>query len=416
MRVVRLTADNFKRLVAVDITPDGDVVVVSGKNGSGKTSVLDAIWHALCGGQASRGTPQPIRDGEDRAEVTVELGDLTVTRSWTQSGSTLTVKDGAGQKLRSPQKILDDLVGRIAFDPLEFSNANPREQRDLLVGVLDMPFDENELAAERQALFEARTEAGRWARSLAARAEEHSPPADGTPKERVDVDALQAELAEARVALNVHAATVRCLGVADNDVAVAANALQEARERLAACKLDLESAVAEADRLRGEVDAMGEPPDVAALEQRYSDAHEINRAVDDADQYRQRIDEAAEAQHQYEELTRQIDMLDAKKNAALAKIPMPVDGLSFTDDEVLFNGVPFTQASAAEKLRVAFAVAVADDPTIRVARITDGSLLDSDGMGIVAALAAENDMQVWVERVSDGEGTGVRIEDGHVAY
>lgn len=83
-------------------------------------------------------------------------------------------------------------------------------------------------------------------------------------------------------------------------------------------------------------------------------------------------------------------------------------------DVVVVSGKNGAQASAAERLRVSMAIGMAASPTVRVARITDGSLLDSDGMKIVAALAAEHDMQVWVERVSDGDGTGVRIEDGEV--
>ena len=414
MRVVRLTADNFKRLVAVDITPDGDVVVVSGKNGAGKTSVLDAIWHALGGGAASRGTSQPIRDGETKAEVTVDLGDLTVTRSWTASGSTLTVRDAAGSKLRSPQKILDDLCGRIAFDPLEFSTASPREQRDMLVGVLDMPLDEAELASERQALFDERTEAGRWARSLAARADEYTPPSDGTPSEPVDVEALQVELTAAREAAGQARIAAHNLAVAVRDAEQAQARVVAARAALAEAETAADEAVAARDSHQAIVDNTGDIPDVEALEQQYAEAHQINTEIAAANTYRQRIDEAAEAQAHYEDLTRRIDMLDAKKTAALAKIDMPVEGLSFTDDEVLYQGVPFTQASAAERLRVSMAIGMAASPTVRVARITDGSLLDSDGMKIVAALAAEHDMQVWVERVSDGDGTGVRIEDGEV--
>ena len=49
MKILKLTAENFKKLSAVEITPDGNVVVISGKNGAGKSSVLDAIEAALCG-------------------------------------------------------------------------------------------------------------------------------------------------------------------------------------------------------------------------------------------------------------------------------------------------------------------------------------------------------------------------------
>ena len=49
MRIIRLQAENIKRLQAVEIEPHGDVVKITGKNGAGKSSVLDSIWMALAG-------------------------------------------------------------------------------------------------------------------------------------------------------------------------------------------------------------------------------------------------------------------------------------------------------------------------------------------------------------------------------
>lgn len=49
MKIVHLVAENVKKLRAVEISPKGELVTISGKNGQGKTSVLDAIWWALAG-------------------------------------------------------------------------------------------------------------------------------------------------------------------------------------------------------------------------------------------------------------------------------------------------------------------------------------------------------------------------------
>ena len=98
----------------------------------------------------------------------------------------------------------------------------------------------------------------------------------------------------------------------------------------------------------------------------------------------------------------------------LAAVDMPVDGLGFGDDGLTFNGLPFSQASSSEQLRVGLAIAIALNPTLRVVRITDGSLLDSDALAMVAAMAEAHDCQVWLEKVEDGAGIGIHIEDGQV--
>ncbi len=43
MKILTLTAENVKRLVAVEIIPDGHLVQITGKNGHGKTYSLALI-------------------------------------------------------------------------------------------------------------------------------------------------------------------------------------------------------------------------------------------------------------------------------------------------------------------------------------------------------------------------------------
>ena len=65
--IVSLSAENILRLVAVHITPDkdGNLVVISGNNGNGKSSVLASIAMALGGGpEAGRRLPElPLTPG-----------------------------------------------------------------------------------------------------------------------------------------------------------------------------------------------------------------------------------------------------------------------------------------------------------------------------------------------------------------
>ena len=90
MKIVKFIAENIKRLKVVEITPNGNVVEICGKNDQGKSSVLDAIAWAL-GGQALIDAV-PIRLGEEEAysRVTLDSG-IVVERTWNHSGSKLKV-------------------------------------------------------------------------------------------------------------------------------------------------------------------------------------------------------------------------------------------------------------------------------------------------------------------------------------
>src|SRR5690349_11343820 len=137
MKVIQLSAENFKRISAIDITPEGTLITLGGKNGAGKSSVLDAIAVAL--GGASLVPEEPIRQGESEGTVTVDLGEFIVTRKFTRevvrdleseggtqygpTRSTLVIKNREGLKYPSPQAMLDKLLGRLTFDPMAFKDA-----------------------------------------------------------------------------------------------------------------------------------------------------------------------------------------------------------------------------------------------------------------------------------------------------
>jgi recombinational DNA repair ATPase RecF len=59
LHIVELRSENFARLRAVAIRPDGPVVQITGRNAQGKTSVLNSIWTCLKGRAVA--PPQPIR-------------------------------------------------------------------------------------------------------------------------------------------------------------------------------------------------------------------------------------------------------------------------------------------------------------------------------------------------------------------
>ncbi|HEU4344375.1 MAG TPA: hypothetical protein VFU31_22675, partial [Candidatus Binatia bacterium] len=115
-----------------------------------------------------------------------------------------------------------------------------------------------------------------------------------------------------------------------------------------------------------------------------------------------------------EALTSEIDSYDKAKSDQLSAAKFPLPGLSFDDTGVLLNGVPFTQGSQAQQLQAAIAIGIAMNPTVRVILVRDASLLDDRSMELVAKMAAEHDMQFWLERVSDDAPGAIVIEDGAV--
>jgi hypothetical protein len=111
-------------------------------------------------------------------------------------------------------------------------------------------------------------------------------------------------------------------------------------------------------------------------------------------------------------LTAQLERIKDTKDTALRQAKFPIEGLGFSEAGVTFNGLPFHQAASSQQLRISLAIAMALNPTLRVIRIPDGSLLDDENMEIIRSMAREKDYQIWIEVV--GHKVGIQIEDGLV--
>ena len=414
MQILRLEAENFKRLRAVQIDPRGDLVLVAGRNAQGKSSVLDAISAALSGAGAC--PADPIRHGEASAQIRLDLGDVVVTRRFTPGGSTLTLTNAEGAKFPSPQKMLDSLLGSLTFDPLEFTRMKPRDQFDQLKAVARVELDLEKLAQLNAGDYDRRTELNREAKAARAQLEGLRVPVD--PGEPRDVAKLIAEVQQAsqdRMSATRERDERRRI---QNAVDAKRAKVEELRQQAMTLQAEVKALLPqlEAELITPEPEAYDTA--IAAINQDITTAQAHN---DQVAQARQALQSRQNLQTQLKSLedraaalTGSMEARQEAKAQALAAAQFPVPGLGLGDGLVTYNGVPLAQASSAEQLRISTALAMAANPKVKVVLIREGSLLDEDGLRLVAELATEKGYQVWVEKVDSSRAVGVVIEDGEV--
>lgn len=431
MKILSLQAENVKKLVAVEIRPDGNLVQITGANGAGKTSILDAIWWCIAG--ATHIQSAPIRNGATEARIRIDLGELVVTRTFRQKDdgeytTAISVTSAEGAKFPSPQRMLDGLLDALAFDPLAFSRMESRKQyealRKFVPGV-----DFEKIDGQNKADYDARTDANRRAKDARAAAGQVPIPQLGTDKP-IDVSALVADLEKAgkhNAEIDRHRQSIEQaeLLIKSRESAIAGQRklVELCQAKLAEAASDLkklEDAAATAKKQLADARKkdVGQPIDTKFASTQINEANAINRAIerhnDALASQKQHTEEAGEHEAEAVRLTKQIEARTAEKHKAIAAAKLPVEGLGFGDGCVLLNGVPFEQASDAEQLRASCAIAMSGNPRLRVCRVRDGSLLDEASLALLGEMAAKLDFQVWIERVDSSGKTGFVIEDGHV--
>lgn len=421
MKIVQLQAENVKRLSAVEITPAGAVITIGGRNGQGKTSVLDAIAYALGGKDVQ--CAEPVRRGEEKARVVLNLGDIIVTRTWTAAGGTnLIVANHDNARYPSPQAMLDKLVGKLSFDPLEFARMKPNAQVETLKRLVGLDFAA--LDKRRQEIYAERTQVHREGRAADVRVAEcrHY---DDAPAEEVDVAALAGQYKDWQAAQGALAAAEHSQALAVTNLANCQAVMDRIRadiKRLQEQLAGYEPAFEQYRRAKDETDALVTKRRAALeampgeeIQRQIAEAMEVNAKVRANKRHAEAVAARKTLIDRSLDLDGQMEGIDAEKTSQLAGAKFPVEGLGFDEDGITFKGLPFEQASSAEQLAVSVAVGLALNPRLKILLIRDGSLLDEASLALIAQMAGEADAQVWIEKVSeDGAGCTVVIEDGMV--
>jgi hypothetical protein len=415
MHIVELRGENFKRVRAIRLQLHGaQLVEIAGRNAQGKTSVLDLIWAILGGKKAS--PSKPVREGAARAEGFIDLGELKVTRKWTDGAyggsdsSTLYVETADGVPVKSPQEVLNKLVGLLCFDPLEFTRQDPPAQARTLRQLAGLDF--TAIDKERTEAYERRTAVNREATKLEGQLA--GLPIVNAPDDEVALADLLNRHAEAMATKRTNDETRRAAQDVERKADAAREAVADLKIKLKKAEADLEMYEKRQEQLEEKVFELRDP-DTDAIAAEMKKIDETNALVRKKRE-RRAVEASLKAKaDERAKLERVLDDCDERKRTALNDAKFPILGLSVDGERVTFNDQPLDQASTAEKIRVSLAIGAALNPKLRVLLVREGSALDADSLAEVDRWATANAMQVWLERVGDAAtATGVIIEDGEI--
>lgn len=436
MKIIELKAQNIKNLKAVEISPDGNIVTITGKNGAGKSAILDAIYAGLTGAKLE----DIVRHGQEKGEVEINLGDYTVRRVYSGASDRLELKSPDGAKYSSPQGKLDALVGKLAFDPLSFAGMKPAEQREFLMKMVGLDFTDEDATIKE--CYNARTDANREVTKLAAQLGPEGINAE-TPTEELSI-AAQIE------AIN----RLRSIKAANDEIlAIQKRKREEREQRFFLMQESIEKKTQEQQQLIQQREAISErikeideeikaiinkketeekepfaeAAIVTPVSQEQIDAatneltviEQKNKEIREVNKRRAIAKQLEDAKAQSEALTAAIKATTQDKINKIVGATYPIAGLLVGDDSVLFKDsqghpIPLQRLSTGQQIKVSTAIAMALNPKLKVILIRDGSLLDSDGLKAIQEMAQEKDYQIWLEKVENGEGSGIYIEDGEI--
>lgn len=409
VKINSLELENVKRIKAVKLEPSPNgLTVIGGKNGQGKTSVLDSIAWALGGDRYRPSAAQ--RDGSvipPTLHITLSNG-LVVERKG--KNVDLKVIDPDGRK--SGQQLLNEFISQLALDLPRFMEANNKDKANILlqiIGVGDKLFElerrEKELYNQRHAVGQIADQKRKFAAEMVfypdAPAELVS--ASELIRQQRDILARNAENQLKRE--NMRSIETKAESL-QSDIDRLRAEMQHLESQLTTALADLEIARKDALFLQDE--------STAELEKNIAEIDEINVKVRANLDKEKAEDDTKEYAAQYNVLTAQLDDVREEKLALLNGAELPLPGLSVEDGELTYNGHKWDSVSGSDQLKIATAIARKINPQCGFVLVDKLEQMDIDTLREFGAWLEGEGLQVIATRVSTGDECSVIIEDGYV--
>lgn len=147
LNVVGIQLKNVMGVEELTITPTGNIIQLTGGNGKGKSSILEGIKGALGISEHS----SLIREGEKKAEIVLDLGDMLIKKTYTASGAKLDIQGkvmgtDSFSSLSKPANILKSLINPNSVDPIKLLSARPKELLDCVLEAIPMRVNGDRMA------------------------------------------------------------------------------------------------------------------------------------------------------------------------------------------------------------------------------------------------------------------------------
>lgn len=402
VKINELLIENVKRVKAVQFEPSADgLTIIGGRNGQGKTSVLDAIAWALGGNNYKPSVPE--RDGAlIPPNLHIELSNgLIVERKG--KNSTLKVTDPNGNK--SGQQLLNEFVSTLALDLPKFINGSDKDKADSLLKILGIGDVLAQLDTKENQLYAQRTEVGRIA-DRKKKAADEMPMYPNVPKEPVSATELIKQQQEILARNGENEQKRQNAARYERMLAEAQIAFDEAKAALQKAEQDCLTARKSAEDLHDE--------STAELEKNLAEIEALNIKIRANSTKEAAEVEANNLQQEYDGLTEQIESVREERNKLLDSAELPLPGLSVKDGKLIYNNMPWDGMSGSDQLKVATAIVRKLNPQCGFVLMDKLEQMDLETLQEFGAWLKQEGLQVIATRVSTGDECSIIIEDGMV--
>ena len=424
MKILFLRVENIKKIKVVEVTPDGTMNLITGKNDQGKSTLIDAISYLF---EGKRVLPDKVlREGTERGMILAETETYLIKKVVTAKDTYLSVESKDGAEYKSPQQLLNKLVGDISFDIMDFAKKTAKEQLQIITKLagIDHTKENSDIATMQESAKELRRDLAQAKAIIGSREINKELPQNEDKYEELQaqIEEIEAENKKIEQITEFRINTIQAIDQANNFINEANDFINEYRKKIKEIEKliqDQEEKIKTKENQKKDYDDKLNQMKIKPVEQYKEQIRTLgkrNNEIRENNELKKSITRQTELEKKITTIAEGISRIEKKKSEEISRAKLPVEGLSFNDDEVFFQNLPFNekQQSRSNILKISLAIGMHLNPTLKVLTSKNGNELDEDNMKLVSEMISGKDYQLWLEKVDSSGKVGIHIEDGEI--
>lgn len=404
-RISLIDITNNKALKMFHVEPNGNNLEIAGPTGKGKTTAAGALFEAIENQQDA------VTHGEEKGLIHVQLSDgskvLNVRRSLKKNGKNLlSITNEAGGKVE--KKDFMKMISDLSVNPHHIMTMKPKERVEKLLSAADMKgFDPeaaevelDKLRADR--LFKKQT--------LDATGD------PGDEPEKVEAQSaakISEKLSKAEEENRKHSAYADQLNNLMREHHSCSSRIEELKRQIKELESEEEGLFERIEEGKKVVSKMPQH-DTTALIEELKSVDETNEKAKAWERWQEDTEKREAASEAWKTARDLVITKEKAKKDALEKATFPLEGLSFEDGDVVYNGCLLQNLGESEQLLVCCALASKDIKEVKVVLVDGCESMSVEDYEKMKKLFNDDGIQLLSTRVSRGdvEPHEITIEDG----
>lgn len=432
LKFLSVTGENYKNIKKIHLDIGGRSFIVLGDNEKGKSSLIQM----LTAGLDSKVIPsKPIREGEDRATIQTVIGGVvngenktyTIDIYFTPANAKgrVVLTNEKGEVMKSPSTLIKSIIGQIGFDIFEFLKSSKKDKIDILkkltgkVKELDIAANDIKELKETRKILKDRIE------NAESSMANHGFSSEDIEKysEPINLESIQSELGTisqsidnwSKVESGVKERETNVVKLKEN-IHTSYDNIKEFEAKIDTLKIHIEQekkSINTQDKKIVETKTEIEKgnkwlqdnikPSAAEVSQRLTDASVHNGNCQRVEEFAKKQKELIKSKQELQTLGITISSKETTREKIISSSELPIDGLTFDDDEIYLNKLPLEegQQNYATLMDMSAEIAISLNPKLKTIFFHEASLYGKSARDKIIKKMHDKGFQIIAEVVKD---------------